>query len=266
MASVLKDKVIIITGASSGIGAELAKQLGRMRAKVVLAARNEEKLLKVAKSLNDGLVVQTDVTDEAQCKRLIDEAVKHFGKIDILVNNAGISQWAMFEEITDMAVFKKIMDVNFFGTAYCTHYTLPHLKKSKGLIVGISSLTGKVGVPTRTAYSASKHAMEGFLNALRVELMGSGVDVSIISPGFVKSEVRINAIGKDGEPVGKSHLDENSIMSVEEAVMDIITAMEKRKRDVIIASLRSKLAPILKVFAPKRLDKIILKGIKEGQS
>lgn len=262
----VKDKVVVITGASSGIGAELAKQLGRMRAKLVLAARNEAKLLAVAENLNDALVIPTDVSDEAQCKRLIEEAIKHFGKIDILVNNAGISQWAMFEEITDMTVFRQIMDVNFFGTAYCTHYALPHLKKSKGLIVGISSLTGKVGVPTRTAYSASKHAMEGFLNALRVELMESGVDVSIISPGFVKSDVRINAIGPDGKAIGKSHLNEESIMSVEEAVMEIINAMEKRKRDVIIASLRSKLAPILKIFAPKRLDKIILKGIKDGQS
>ena len=262
----MKDKVVIITGASSGIGAELARQLGRMSAKLVLAARNEEKLLAVAEHLHGAVIVPTDVTDEAQCKRLIDTAIKQFGKIDILVNNAGISQWAMFEDITDISLFKTIMDVNFHGTVYCTHHALPHLKKSKGLIVGISSLTGKVGVPTRTAYSASKHAMEGFLNALRIEQMENGVDISIISPGFVQSEVRKNAIGVDGNPIGKSHLDESSIMTVEEAVMAIIVAMEKRKRDVIIASARSRLMPLLKAFMPQRLDKIILKGIKDGQS
>ena len=262
----MKDKVIIITGASSGIGAELARQLGRMSAKLVLAARNEAKLLHVAKHLHGAMIVPTDVTDEAQCKRLIDQAIKQFGRIDMLVNNAGISQWAMFEDITDISLFKTIMDVNFHGTVYCTYHALPHLQKSKGLIVGISSLTGKVGVPTRTAYSASKHAMEGFLNALRIEQMEKGVDVSIISPGFVQSDVRKNAIGIDGKPVNKSHLDESRIMAVEEAVMTIIDAMEKRKRDVIIASTRIRLMPLLKTFMPKRLDKIILKGIKDGQS
>jgi short-subunit dehydrogenase len=261
-----KDKVVVITGASSGIGAELAYQLAKQGAKVVLAARDEDRLEAVAEHCPDSLVVRTNITSELACKLLIDKTIEHYGRLDILVNNAGVSQWAMFDEIEDLSLFNKLMDINFYGTVYCTHYALPHIKASKGMIVGVSSMTGKVGVPTRTAYSASKHAMEGFLNALRVEQMDNDVHILIVSPGFVKTEVRERALGADGKARGESHLDEESIMSVETCVKQIIQAMEKRKRDVIIAGRRAKLMPLLKLFAPKMVDNAIRKAVMAGRS
>jgi len=261
----MKDKVVIITGASSGIGKALAHELGKAGAKLVLAARREEALQAIAAQFSDTLVVKTDVTVEAQCRNLIEETVKNFGKIDVLVNNAGISMQVKFDEIQDLILFHKIMNVNYFGMVYCTHFALPHLKKSKGLIVGISSMTGKIGVPTRTAYAASKHAMQGFLDSLRVELMETGVDVSVISPGFVQSEVRMNALGANANPTGESRIDESSIMSAEECARQIHDAIVNRKRDVIIAeSFRSKIAPLLKLLVPKIVDNVSRKGMESG--
>lgn len=261
----MKDKVVIITGASAGIGAELARQLGKSGAKLALAARDEARLHEVGDPFN-ALIVPTDVSDEAACKNLIDQTVAQYGKIDILVNNAGISMWAKFEDITDLSIFQRIMSVNFFGTVYCTSYALPYLKQSKGVIVGVSSLTGKTGVPTRTAYSASKHAMQGFLDSLRIELMGTGVDVMVASPGFVATEVRERALGADGEKLGASHIQEEGIMSAEECAHIMIEAMTARKRDVIISGTRSKLLPFLKVFAPKMVDNIARKAIDSGKT
>lgn len=261
----MKNKVVIITGASSGIGKALAHELGKAGAKLALAARREEALQEIAAEYDDVLVVKTDVTVEAQCRNLIEEVVEKFGKIDVLVNNAGISMQVKFDEIQDLMLFHKIMDVNYFGMVYCTHFALPHLKKSKGLIVGISSMAGKVGVPTRTGYAASKHAMQGFLDSLRIELMGTGVDVSVISPGFVQSEVRLNALGADAKSTGTSRIDESSIMSSEECARQIHDAIVNRKRDVIIAeSFRSKIAPLLKLLFPKMIDNVTRKGMETG--
>src|SRR5690606_29659198 len=215
----------------------------------------------------DSLVVQTDVTDEAQCRKLIDNSVETFGRIDALVNNAGISMQVKFENIENLDLFHKIMDANYCGMVYCTHYALPHLKKSKGLLVGISSMVGKLGVPSRTGYAASKHAMQGFLDSLRIELMGTGVDVSVISPGFVRSEVRDKALGGDAKPTGESRIDESSIMSAEACARQIHEAMKERKRDVIIAgSLGSKLAPFLKLLLPNMVDNVARKGMETGTS
>jgi short-subunit dehydrogenase len=264
----LNDKVIIITGASAGIGKELALKLSKQKVFLSLAARNQKKLEEIAslceKNGANVLIVPTDVSEKDQCKHLINKTIEKFGKIDILINNAGISMWAKFDEITEIDLFEKIMKTNYLGSVYCTFFALPYLKKSYGLIVAISSLTGKTGVPTRTAYSASKHAMAGFFDSLRIELMNSGVDVTVIYPGFVATEVRERALGKDGKQLGKSHLNESQVMSVEECASKIINAMEKRKRELVMTS-KARIGLWLKLIAPKLVDKISLKTISEGK-
>ena len=262
------DNVVIITGASSGIGKELALQLAKQGALLSLAARDIKRLEEVAeecmKSGAEVIAVQTDVTEKEQCKNLIEKTAAEFGRINTLINNAGISMWAKFDEIKDLDLFKKIMDVNYLGSVYCTYYALPYLKKSDGRIVAVSSLTGKVGVPTRTAYSASKHAMIGFFDSLRIELMDTNVSVTVINPGFVTSEVRERALGVDGKPVGKSHLDESKIMSAEECAKQIIDAAAKRKRELVMTT-RAKIGMWIKLIYPKLVDKTSLKAIRSGQ-
>lgn len=263
----MKDKVVIITGASSGIGAALAHELGKRGAKLVLAARNKSKLQDIAAQYPETLVVSTDVTDETACKNLMDKTVEQFGRIDVLVNNAGISMSVRFDEIDNTDLFRKIMDVNYFGAVYCTYYALPHIKKSKGLLVAVSSMTGKLGVPTRTGYAASKHAMQGFFDSLRVELMDTGVDVLVVSPGFVQSEVRARSLVGNAESRGESYIDESNVMTAAECARQMAGAMAARKRDVIIAdSIRSKLAPLLKILFPKMIDRVSLKAVTEGDT
>lgn len=193
-----------------------------------------------------------------------DKTISEFGRIDCLINNAGLTMWARFDEITDIDLFEKIMKVNYLGTVYCTYFAIPYLKQTKGQIVGISSLTGKTGVPTRTGYSASKHAMAGFFDSLRIELACSGVSVTTIYPGFVATEVRERAFGPDGKALGKSHLDESSVMSVEKCAALIIDAASKRKRELVMTS-KAKIGLWLKLIAPGIVDKIALKSIEKGK-
>lgn len=264
----MKDQSVIITGASSGIGKELALRYARGGAWLTLAARNKEKLEDVAESCRNkggkALVIPTDVSDKGQCQQLIDSCVNKFGKIDVLVNNAGITMWSYFDEITDLKILEKVMQVNYFGSVYCTYYALPYLKKSKGRLVGVSSLTGKTGVPTRSGYGASKHAMAGFFDALRVELKESGVSVTMIYPGFVSSEVRQRALGGDGKPIGKSPVKENKVMTVEKCVSLMIPAIASRKRELVM-TLRGKMGTWLKLIAPGLVDRIALKAIRSGR-
>ena len=259
-----KDKVVIITGASSGIGKELALQLAKRGAILSLAARDLSRLEKIAEECRalgtKAIAIQTDVTDKEQCRKLIEQTVSECGRIDTLINNAGITMWAIFEEIQNIEMFETIMKINYFGSVYCTYYAFPYLKKTEGRLVGISSITGKTGVPTRTGYSASKHAMAGFFDSLRIELMNTGVTVTMIYPGFVVSEVRERALGLNGKPVGKSHLDESKIMSTEECVRQIVNAVSKRKREVVMTS-KAKIGMWLKLIAPTLVDKIALKGV-----
>jgi short-subunit dehydrogenase len=262
----MKDKVIVITGASSGIGAELAHQAGRAGAKLVLAARDEDRLLDIAEKYPGSLAVPTNVTVEAACKNLVEETINQFGRIDVLVNNAGLSMFAIFDQIQDLGVFRQVMDVNLFGSVYPTYFALPYLKESKGLIVAVSSLAGKTGVPTRTVYSASKHAVQGFFDSLRVELMGTGVDVCVVSPGFVQTEMRERALGADGKPLVQSHLEESGVMPVEECVRLIMDAIEKRKREVVMGGFRIKLGMWLKLIAPKIVDNMARRAIRDGRS
>lgn len=263
----LENNVIIITGASTGIGKELALQLAPLHTRLVLAARSMQKLEQVAASCRElgaqTLCVQTDVADESQCKNLIEQAVKAFGRIDVLVNNAGMSMWAEFQTIQDISVFERLMQVNYLGSVYPTFYALPHLLKSQGRIVAVSSLTGKNGVPTRTGYAASKHALVGFFDSLRIELFETGVTVTMIYPGFVKSEVRQRALGADGQPLGTSKLDEEKIMPVEVCVRQMIRAIEKRDRELLMTT-KAKIGLWLKLISPKLVDKIAKKSIQTG--
>lgn len=203
-----RDKSVVVTGASSGIGEALAVRLAGCGARLTLAARNGDELARVAKRCEEAggaaTTVITDVTEPESCRRMVERAATAFGGVDSLVNNAGISMLARFEEVTDLTVFDKVMRVNYLGAVYATHFALPHVKKSRGLLVAVSSLTGKFPAPTRCAYAASKHAMEGFFDTIRIELAPSGVDVLVASPGFIATDIRAKAFGGDGKPLGES--------------------------------------------------------------
>jgi NAD(P)-dependent dehydrogenase (short-subunit alcohol dehydrogenase family) len=263
-----KDKVVIITGASRGIGCELARQLADQGAWLTLAARNVERLEMVKadcqKRGGKAIAVRTDVNIPAQCADLIQKTLDEYGRIDALVNNAGITMWANFEAVSDLSIFEQIMRVNYLGSVYCTHYALPYLKQSRGRIIGISSLSGKAGVPTRSGYAASKHAMVGFFDSLRIEVATYGVSVTMIYPGFVASEDRARAFGPDGKPLEKSPVRESEVMTVETCARLIIGAMANRKRELVM-TLRGKLGQWLKLIAPGLVDRITSQAIKAGK-
>ena len=263
-----ENKTIIITGASSGIGRELALRLSEKNTKLVLAARNKQRIDDVVKKCiengSKAVAVKADVSDKTDCKNIIDKTVETFGGIDILVNNAGISMWSEFEKVTDLEAMEMIMKVNFFGSMYITHFALPYLIKSKGQIVGVSSLTGKTGVPTRSVYAASKHAMAGFFDTLRIELKEKGVAVTMIYPGFVATEVRERAFDGSGNLLGNSPVKEKEVMTVEKCVSLMLPVIEKRKRELVMTT-RAKLGLWLKLIAPGLVDKIALKAIKKGK-
>ena len=264
----MKDQSVIITGASTGIGKELALRYAKEGAWLTLAARNREKLEEVAKSCRNAggkaIAIPTDVSKSDQCKQLIDSCIIEFGKIDVLVNNAGITMWSYFDKVKDLTILEKVMQVNYFGSVYCTHYALPYLKKSKGRLVGVSSLTGKTGIPTRSGYGASKHAMAGFFDALRIELKETGVTVTMIYPGFVSTEVRERAMGGDGKPLGKSPVKENKVMTVEKCVDLMVPVIASRKRELIM-TFRGKMGMWLKLIAPGLVDRIALNAIRSGR-
>ncbi len=261
------EKVVVITGASSGIGRELAYQLADQGAWLVLASRDADRLEAVATMCRErggkALVVPTDVAIRDQCENLIAQTINEYGRLDALVNNAGITMWAMFDDIQDLTMIERIMQVNYMGSVYCTYFALPHLKKSNGRLVGVSSLTGKMGIPTRSAYSASKHAMAGFFDTLRIELAAKGVSVTMIYPGFVQTEVRERAFGPDGKPLGESPAQESKMMTAEECASIIVRAMAKRKREVVMTA-RGKVGQWLKLLAPGVVERIARKAIEQG--
>jgi short-subunit dehydrogenase len=264
----MKDNVVVITGASKGIGAELARQLAAKGARLVLAARNLPELEAVAAQCRASgatvVTVKADVAVERDCQAVIAGAVLAFGRVDALVNNAGMSMWARFEEIRDLAVLERIMQVNYMGAVYCTHHALPYLREARGRLVGISSLAGRTGVPTRTGYAASKHAMTGFFDSLRIELEGSGVTVTMIYPGFVATGIRENATGPDGLPILVSPVREGEVMSAAECAARIVRAIERREREVVMTA-RGRMSLWLKLLAPSLVDRIARRAIERGQ-
>jgi len=255
------DRVLVITGASDGIGAELARRLASERPRLVLAARSAERLEAVAAQCRAAgalaIAVPTDVTDDAQCRSLIDRAVAEYGQLDVLVNNAGVSMHAWFEDTTDFSTYERLLRVNFLSCVALTRFALPHLKKTRGLIVGVSSLAGKTGVPARTAYCASKFAVSGFFEALRIELADTGVDVTMVFPGVVATELRRRGLNGDGREAGVSGLAEEGAMTVDECARQMIDAMRARRREHVMTAI-ARLGMWLKLIAPGRVDRIAL--------
>lgn len=261
------DRVIVLTGASQGIGKALALSLSPQRPRLVLAARDEAALHAVetrCRALGAAtFAFRTDVTDEAQCRDLIRRAVEAAGGIDVLIHNAGGGINARFDEMTDISVFEKLMRVNYLGPVYLTHEALPHLKKSRGQIVVISSVAGLTGVPLRTAYSGSKHALFGLFESLRIEVAEHGVSVTMIAPDFVQSEIHVRAYGPDGKPVGNSTIAERVAMPADKCAALIVGAMERRQR-LLITSLRGRLGRFARLVAPRLIDKIAYRAIRRG--
>jgi short-subunit dehydrogenase len=262
-------KVIIITGASDGIGAEMARQLARRHGAgvaLVLAARNAAMLELVAADCNavgaQTLVAPTDVSVQAQCLALVAAAVARFGRIDALVNNAGRSAHALLEEVADLGWYEELMRINLWGSVWCTHAALPYLKQSRGSIVAVSSLAGLVGVPGRTAYSATKFAMGGFFEALRAEVKAAGVSVTLAYPGVVATQIRHRGFNATGGALGHSSLKEDKAMPVEECAALIVAGMEARKREVVMSA-KGKLGRWMKLIAPGVVERIALAALKD---
>lgn len=261
----------IITGASDGIGAEMARQLARQhggKAALVLAARNVELLHAVAAQCQalgaQTLVVPTDVSIEAQCRALVDQTMQRFGRVDALINNAGISAQALFSDVKaeGLGWYEQLMRINLWGSVWCTHAALPHLKASQGHIVAVSSLAGLVGVPGRTAYSASKFAMTGFFEALRTELRGAGVSVTTAYPGVVLTNIRSRGLNAAGQAAGSSGLKEDNAMTVEECARLILEGMAKREREVVMTT-KGKLGRFIKLLLPGVVEKMALAALKD---
>jgi len=257
--SFFRDKVVVVTGGSDGIGKALVELLLQNGAKVATCARNHDKLyqLRTSHAGTSLITYAMDVSNENECRRFIEDVAGNFGTIDILINNAGISMRALFTE-TSLDTMRKVMDINYWGTVYCTKYALPYILAQKGSIVGVSSIAGFRGLPGRSGYSASKFAMNGFLESLRTELLDTGVNVMWVCPGFTASNIRNAALNKDGDPQGASPLDEGSLMTSEECATLILTAIEKRKRSFVF-SFNDKRTVLLNKLIPSAADKFVRK-------
>jgi short-subunit dehydrogenase len=261
-------KVVVVTGASQGIGKALCLELAPQRPRLVLAARDLASLGAVAFQCRshgaEALVVPTDVAEEASCRALVEKAVAGFGGVDVLVANAGIGMLARLDEVTDLAPYERLMQVNYLGSVYPTYYALPHLKRSRGQIVAVSSLAGLTGVPSRTAYAATKHAQIGFFDSLRVELRGSGVAVTVVAPYFVQSEIRRRSTGPDGRTVAASPVREDEVMTAEECARRIVGAMERRQR-MLVMSLKGRLGRWAALVAPELVDRMAEEAVRRGK-
>lgn len=261
------DKVVAITGASSGIGKALAEEALKRGAKVAVCSRNTDKLKAAFNHMNSTnlLLVEADVSKDIDCQLFIESILKQWGRLDVLINNAGISMRALFEDVK-LSVIKELMDINFWGAVYCTKYALPSILKNKGVIAGISSIAGFRGLPARTGYSASKFAMQGFLEGLRTELLHTGVHVMWVSPGFTSSNIRNVALSADGGSQKETPLDESKLMSAEECASIILDAVSKKKRTFVMTG-QGKLTVWLNKLFPSIADGLIYKHfLKEPDS
>jgi len=261
----MRDKVVLVTGASSGIGKATALRFASAGAKLVIAARSLDKLKEVAEEITalgtEVVTVQADVANESDCQNLILSAVDTFGQLDVLINNAGISMRATLEDL-DLSVLRQVMDVNFWGTVYCTKFALPHLLKQNGSIVGVSSIAGYVGLPARTGYSASKFAMHGFLESVRTENLGRDLHVMLACPGFTASNIRKTALSADGGAQGESPREETKMMSAEEVADHIFNATVKRKQSLVLTT-EGKAAVFLSKFFPKLIQKMVYNKMRK---
>jgi len=252
-------KTAIVTGASSGIGRACAIHFAEKNFAVVLAARDEQKLMEVAgeiaKKGGRALAVATDVADENSCRKMVEKTISEFGGIDVLINNAGVSMRALFAD-AELNVLRNVMDINFWGTVYCSKFALPYLIQSKGSLVGVSSIAGKKGLPGRSAYSASKFAMEGLLECIRTENLKNGLHVLVACPGFTASAIRERALNDKGLQQGESPRKESEMMQPEEVATEIYKAVINRKRDLILTS-EGKFTVFLNKFFPSLLDKMV---------
>lgn len=255
----MKDKVVIITGGSSGIGKACAETLGKAGAKIIFTGRNQKRIDTVRQNLDkykvENMAIKMDVSNEQDCRNVVEHAINSFGKIDILINNAGISMRALFEDL-DLEVFKRVMEINFYGSVYMAKYALPYLLKTRGTIVGVSSINGRRTTPARIAYNASKFAIEGFYETLRMEVMTRGVHVLVVSPGFTASNIRNAALNENGIAQGESPRDESSMMRAEDVAREIKAGILKKKRDIVLTT-QGKMLVLVNKFMPGLVDKIV---------
>lgn len=265
----LKGKNILITGASSGIGKALAREAAKLGANLALAARREDVLLQLKNELENlgvtVIVVPTDVAQRSQCQNFVNESILKLGCIDVLINNAGISMRAPFHEVK-IAVLREIMEVNYWGALYCTQAALPFLLKTQGSLVAVSSVTGFKGLPGRTGYAASKFAMHGLFESIRMEYMHKNLHTLIACPGFTASNIRINARKADGTLQEATPEDESKMDSPELVARDILRAVMKRKNFMLVNK-QGKLINWLNKFFPDYVEQKIQKVIaKEPNS
>ena len=260
--SVFCENVIVITGASMGIGREIALKLAAQGAWLALASRNTEKLEMVSRECcqrgGKSICIPTDVADQSQCRNLIKATINKYGRIDTLINNAGIGHAASFVGLDDFTIYEQVIRVNFWGSVYCTFYALPYLKQSKSRIVGISSYRGKLPSANADAYGVSKYALTGFYDSLRLELAGSGISLTVIYPGWVKTGISSRAVNNNGTTSGITSHYETNAMPVERCAQIIINAAARRKREVNM-TLEGKLALWLRLIFPGIIDLILRK-------
>jgi short-subunit dehydrogenase len=267
-ADVFRDQVVIVTGASAGIGKALALRLARQGAKVAIAARRTERLEDLATTCRamggKVLVVPTDVSDEAQCKALVEKTVAGFGSLDMLINNAGLAVLSLFADYPDLDLFRYTMDVNFFGAVSCTYYALPYLKQTKGRIVAISSMGGKAAIPYNTPYIASKYALHGFYDALRMEVSRSGVSATVICPWWVVTEFHEAQMDKNGVPYGPRGraIYTRRMMSADRCAEITLRAAYQRRREVLLGP--GTLIVWLKLLSPRLLDRMAVVFLKSA--
>ena len=259
MQNFFNNKVVVVTGGTDGIGKALVIELLNRGAKVATCGRNNDKLYQLQSEFPSAPLhtMVCDVAVEHDCIRFIETTIKFFGGIDVIINNAGMSMRALMKDATT-DVIKKIMDINFMGVVYCTKAALQSIIDRKGTIVGVSSPAGYRGLPGRSGYSASKHALQGWLESLRTELMDEGVNVMWVCPGFTASNIRYAALNKDSKSQGNTTMDEGKMMTAEECTLHILNAIEKRKRTLVL-TFTGKRAVFLNKFFPAWTDKLIHK-------
>ncbi|QSX29732.1 SDR family oxidoreductase [Shewanella cyperi] len=262
----IKGKVILLTGASEGIGRALAKVLAREGARLLLTARNQDRLQSLLLELPKDCgakIHAADLSLPLECEELVDVCLTRFGALDIVIHNAGMTMWTRFDELQDLSVLERVMRVNYFGPVYLTKAALPHLKASRGQLVAVASVAGLTGVPTRSGYAASKHALMGFFDSLRIELMDEGVAVTQICPDFVVSQIHKRALDAQGQPLGETPMQESRIISAEACAEMMLPAIANRQR-LLITSWRGRLSRWLKLLAPELIDRLALKAISRG--